>query len=72
MFGSLLVINYFANYYLDYISNAFYATRKIIQMFSVFSVFTQTPQYKFIIHFYQKGLLGYFLKTSKCGHLIMC
>ena len=40
MFGSISVINYFANYYLDYICNAFYATRKIIQMFGVFSVFT--------------------------------
>ena len=44
MFGSLLVINYFANYQLDYIFNAFYATRKIIQMFSVFFVFTQTQK----------------------------
>ena len=29
MFGSILVINYFANYKLDYIFNGFYATRKI-------------------------------------------
>ena len=44
MFDSLLVINYFANYKLEYIFKAFHATRKIIQMFSVFSVFTQTPK----------------------------
>ena len=44
MFDSLLVINYFANYWFDYIFNGFYAMGKIIQMFSVFSVFTQTPK----------------------------
>ena len=65
MFGSLLVINYFANYLLDYIFNAFYATRKIIQMFSVFSVFTQTPQDNFIVNFYKKVLLGYFSEDVK-------
>ena len=64
MFGSLLVINYFAN---DYIFNTFYASRKIIQMFSAFSVFTQTPKNKCIVNFYQKVLLGYFSE----GHLIM-
>ena len=42
MIGSLLVIYYLANYLLDYIINGFYATRKIVQMFSVLSVFTQT------------------------------
>ena len=72
MFGSLLVINYFANYQLDYIFNAFYATRKIIQMFSVFSVFAQKPQKKFIVNLYQKVLLGYFSEDIKSGHLIMC
>ena len=60
MFGSLLVINYFANYSLDYIFNAFYSPRKIIQMFSVFSVFAQTPQNKSIVRLNQKVLLGYF------------
>ena len=29
-------------------------------MFSVFSVFTQTPQNKYIVDLYQKVLLGYF------------
>ena len=72
MFGSLLVLNYVANYILYYIFNAFYAMKKIIQMFSVFSVFTQTPQNKSILNLYQKCCLGIFLKTSKCGHLIMC
>ena len=65
MFGSLLVINYFANYYLDYIFNAFYAMRKIIQMFCVFSVFTQTPQNKYIRNVYQKVLCGYFSEVTK-------
>ena len=44
MFGSLLVLNYLVNYSLDYILNAFYATIKIIQMFSAFSLFTQPPK----------------------------
>ena len=44
MFGSLLVINYFENYWLDYIFNSYYATIKIIQMLSVFTVFTQTKE----------------------------
>ena len=39
---------------------------------SVLSVFTQTQKNKSIVNLYQKELLGYFLKTSKCGHLIMC
>ena len=51
MFDSLLVINYFANHQLDYIFNAFYATRKII---SVFSDFTQTHKNKSIVNLYQK------------------
>ena len=38
---------------------------KIIQMFSVFSVFTQTPQYKSIVNLYQKELLGYFFEYTK-------
>ena len=43
----------------------FYATRKIIQMFSVFSVFTQTPQNKSIVNLYQKVLHGYFSEDIK-------
>ena len=65
MFGSLLVINYFASYKLDYIFNAFNAMRKFIQMSSVFSVFTETPKNKFILNFYQKVLLGYFSEDVK-------
>ena len=59
------MINYFADYQLDYIFNAFYATRKIIQMFSVFSVFTQTPKNKSTVNLYQKVLLGYFSEDVK-------
>ena len=51
MFGSLLVINYFANYQLKYIFNAFYAMKKIIQMFSVFSVFEQKQQKRIYFKF---------------------
>ena len=65
MFGSLLVINYFANYCLDYIFNAFYATRKIIQMFMIFSIFTQIQKNKSIVNLYQKELLGYFTEKIK-------
>ena len=65
MFRSLLVINYYKNYLIDNIFNGFYATRKIIQMFSVFSVFTQIQKNKSIANLYQKELLGCFLKTSK-------
>ena len=65
MFGSLLVINYFPNYKLDYIFNVFYAIRKIIQMFSVFSLFTQPQKNKFMVHLYQKELLGYFSEDIK-------
>ena len=65
MLGSLLVINYFANYKLDYIFNVFYATRKIIQMYSVFSVFTPTEKNKSIVNLYQKKLLGYFSEDIK-------
>ena len=45
--------------------NAFYATRKIIQMFSVFSVFTETHKNKSIVNLYQKELLGYFSEDIK-------
>ena len=38
-FGSLLVINYFANYWLDYVFNGFYITRKNNQMFNIFCRF---------------------------------
>ena len=65
MFGTLLVINYFANYQLDYIFNAFYATRKIIQMFRVFSAFAQIPKNKSIVNLYQKVLLVYFSEDIK-------
>ena len=65
MFGSLLVINYFASYLLDYIFNGFYATRKIIQMFSVFSVFTQTHKNKSTVNLCQKQLLGCFSEDIK-------
>ena len=65
MSGSILVINYFANYYFDYTFNAFDATRKIIQIFSVFSVFTQTHRNKYIVILYQKELLGYFSEDTK-------
>ena len=70
MFGSLLVINYFANYWLDYIFNGFYATRKIIQMFSVFSVFTHTHTHththpKIYVNLYQKELIGCFSEGIK-------
>ena len=65
MFGSILVINYFATYYLDYIFIVFYATRKIIQMFSDCSVFTQTYKNKLIVNLYQKELLGYFSEDTK-------
>ena len=41
------------------------ATRKIIQMFIVFSVFAQTPQNKSIVNLYQKELLGYFSEDIK-------
>ena len=54
MFDTLLVINYFPNYELYYIFNGFYATRKIIQIFSIFSVFTQTQKKKSIVNLYQK------------------
>ena len=50
----------------------FMQREKIIQMFSVFSVFTQTHKNKSIVNLYQKELLGIFLKSPKCGHLIMC
>ena len=46
--------------------------RKIFQKFSVFSVFTQTQKNKSIANLHQKELLGFFLKTPKCGRLIMC
>ena len=59
------MINYFANYYLDYIFNAFYETRKFIEMFSVFSVFTQTHKNKSIVNLYQKELLGNFSEDIK-------
>ena len=65
MFGSIFVINYFANYQLDYIFNGFYATRKIIQMFSVFSVFTQTQKNKSIVNVYEKELLMCFSEDIK-------
>ena len=39
--------------------------RKIIQMFSVFSVFTQTRKNKFIVNLYQKVMLGYFFEDIK-------
>ena len=42
-----------------------YATRKIIHMFSVFSIFTQTHKNKYIINLYQKELLGYFSEDVK-------
>ena len=65
MFGTLLVINYFANYYLDYIFNGFYATKKNIQVFKAFSVFTQTHKNKSIVNLYQKELLGCFSEDIK-------
>ena len=34
-------------------------------MFSVFSVFTQTPKNKSIVNLYQKELLGYFSEDIK-------
>ena len=64
MFGSLLLINDFANCQLDYIFNGFYATGKIIQ-FNVFSVFTQTPQNKSIVNLDQNELLGCFSENIK-------
>ena len=39
--------------------------RKIIQMFSVFSVFAQIPQNKTIVNLYQKVLLGNFFDDIK-------
>ena len=39
--------------------------RKIIQMFGVFSDFTQTHQNKSIVNLYQKELLGYFPEDTK-------
>ena len=33
----------------------------------VFSVFTQTHTKKSIVNLYQKELLGFFQKASKCG-----
>ena len=39
--------------------------RKINQMFSVFSVFTQTPKNKSIVNLNQKLLLGYFSEYIK-------
>ena len=39
--------------------------RKIIQMFSVFSVFTQIQKNKSIVNLYQKELLGYFSEDTK-------
>ena len=65
MFGSLLVINYFANYKLDYIFNVFNATRKIIQMFSMFSIFAQTQINKYNVNLYQQVLLEYFSEDIK-------
>ena len=58
MFSSLLVINYFANYWLDYIFNGSYATRKIIQMLSVSTVFSHKKKY--IVKLYQKEWLVFF------------
>ena len=41
-------------------------------MFSVFSIFTQ-PQKKNLLQIcIKKSCFDVFLKTSKCGHLIMC
>ena len=39
--------------------------RKIIEMSSVFSVFTQTHTNKSIVNLYQKELLGYFSEDTK-------
>ena len=65
MFGSQLVMNYFENDSLDFIFNGFYATRKINQMFIVFSVFTQTHKNKSIVNLYYKELLECFSEDIK-------
>ena len=39
--------------------------KKIIRMFSVFSVFAQTLKNKSIVNLYQKVLLGYFSEDIK-------
>ena len=49
----------------------FMQQEKLFKCFSVFSVFKQTPKNISIVNLYVK-VLGIFLKTSKCGHLIMC
>ena len=49
---------------IDYIFNGFYATRKMIQMCCVFSVFTQISKNKSIVNLSQKELL-YFSENIK-------
>ena len=53
-------------------SMVFMLREKIIQMFSVFSVFTQTYKNKSIVNLYQKELLGYFSEDIKMWASHMC
>ena len=46
--------------------------RKIIKMFSVFSVFTQAHKIKSIVNLYQTELLGYFSEDIKMWPSHMC
>ena len=59
LFVFLIVLNYLLNC----ISNRFYETRKIIQLFSVFTVFSHKK--KSIVNLYQKELLGCFSEDIK-------
>ena len=51
----------------------FMQREKLFKMISVFSVFTQTHKNKSTVNLdLYKKIVWVFLKTPKCGHLIMC
>ena len=61
MFGSLFVINYFTNYWLDYIFNRFYSRKKLFNCL----ISLQSLHEKNIVNSYQKELLGWFSEDFK-------
>ena len=69
LFVFLLVINYFTNYWLDYIFNHFHQQEKLFKCLVSLQLYTQK---KIIVNLYQKQLLGCFSEYIKCGHLISC
>ena len=61
----MMLTKLFVNYWLDYIAYDCCTMHKIIKLYNILTLFTQSKLNKIILNLYQNDLLGYFPEVIK-------